>query len=493
MESGNKSSPFLYMNECIQCQSAKNGGVEAFIAHLAFEHSVPTEWPSDRAARLTGAEAKRPYTTVAATRKKRRKLTTPRPLNSFMVFAQHIRRNVLAIFDTASSSNVSRLLGEAWNLIPKEVRALYDEEAARLSKIHNIEFPTYKYQPKPRQWQSNGVAASASPATNTPDESLPTRAHPPSGSTPISWLPPSAVLTISTSVEQPSSPVAIKPEPPSPPPQTPQLPPILPPSFRSTSPTRSRMAIHDTHPTSIESCTSQSTSKLVRIAPAIPASIAPPRTVIKSESLGYLEQNSNDPFSPCLSTSSPLSRTPSPAQQFTSMQDSIIPPVENQLPQKLSIEAAAQQTLASDLTILHKLINQAATSSQQMHQPQAQSQSKPCILLTPIQSDIGQQAIISCGQSSTVPTLLTCGSTIYVALTVLPSPLEPTPGVRISVNQEQTILEKQRLTRSDENLSGSNLVKLMRSLDANQTQSTTSSRLGELLRAAAAAAATTSQ
>lgn len=89
MESGNRSSPFLYMNECIQCQSAKNGGVEAFIAHLAFEHSIPTEWPSDRAARLTGAEAKRPYTTVAATRKKRRKLTTPRPLNSFMVGLYH--------------------------------------------------------------------------------------------------------------------------------------------------------------------------------------------------------------------------------------------------------------------------------------------------------------------------------------------------------------------------------------------------------------------
>ncbi|EUB63361.1 Transcription factor Sox-6 [Echinococcus granulosus] len=246
MEVGSKSSPFLYMDECIQCQHAKDGGVEAFIAHLAVEHSIPTEWPSDRAARLTGAEAKKPYTTVAATRKKRRKLTTPRPLNSFMVgfsflhiywpilllalnlffnlteevsyfvvilclhksfciyaffasvcivqyrltvqfldfmginssvlarficsinvFAQHIRRNVLAIFDTASSSHVSRLLGEAWNLIPREVRALYDEEAARLSKIHNIEFPTYKYQPKPRQWQSSSVAVSASPATST--------------------------------------------------------------------------------------------------------------------------------------------------------------------------------------------------------------------------------------------------------------------------------------------------------------------------------------
>ncbi|VDM17186.1 unnamed protein product [Hydatigera taeniaeformis] len=494
MESGKKPTPFLYMNECIQCQSAKNGGVEAFIAHLAFEHSIPTEWPSDRAARLTGAEAEKPYTTVAATRKKRRKLTTPRPLNSFMVFAQHIRRNVLAMFDTASSSNVSRLLGEAWNLIPKEIRALYDEEAARLSKIHNIEFPTYKYQPKPRQWQPSSIAASASPSASNLDESSPIRAHPSSVSAPISWLSSSAVLAISTptitSFERPSSPLMIKAEPPSSSPQTSRSSSCL---SSSSFPTQSNVAVHDIHLPSVQLCTSQSTSKLMKIAPATPTPIAPPRTVTKSEPLGYLEQNSNDPFSPCLSTSSPLSRTPSPAQQFNSMQENAISQVKSQLPQKLRIETEAQQTLASDLTVLHKLINQAATSSQQIQQPQGQSDSKPCILLTPIQSDIGQQAIISCGQSSTVPTLLTCGSTIYVALTVLPSPLESTSEVRIPVNQEQTILERQRLTANNKSLSSSNLIKLVRSLDATQMQSTANSRLGELLRAAAAVATTTSQ
>lgn len=175
------------------------------------------------------------------------------------------------------------------------------------------------------------------------------------------------------------------------------------------------------------------------------------------------------------------------------MQENIIPPIENQLPQKPSIDTAAQQRLASDLATLNKLINEAATSSQQMRQPQLQSDSKPCILLTPIQSDIGQQAIISCGQSSTMPTLLTCGSTIYVALTVLPSPLEPTSEVRTPVSQDQAMPERQRLAPSDESLAGFNLVELVRSLDANQMQSNANSRLGELLRAAAAAAATTSQ
>ncbi|VUZ39367.1 unnamed protein product, partial [Hymenolepis diminuta] len=161
MEFTDLNGPLHYMNACKQCVIAIDDGVESFITHLTNEHAIPTEWPSDRASRLTGDEAKKPYTTIAATRKKRRKLTTPRPLNSFMIFAQHIRRNVLAIFETASSSNISRLLGQAWSKIPKEIRAAYDEEAARLSKIHNKEFPTYKYQPRPRHAQCcNGTAFS---------------------------------------------------------------------------------------------------------------------------------------------------------------------------------------------------------------------------------------------------------------------------------------------------------------------------------------------
>ncbi|KAM7535127.1 hypothetical protein Aperf_G00000098156 [Anoplocephala perfoliata] len=474
---------------------AKNSGVESFIAHLASAHSIPTEWPSDRAARLTGAEAKKPYTTVAATRKKRRKLTTPRPLNSFMIFAQHIRRNVLAIFDTASSSNVSRLLGEAWNSIPKEVRAAYDEEAARLSKIHNIEFPTYKYQPKPRQWHQSNVAASPLGHNN---ESPPTQVlQTPSVNISVPCPTSSAALSISipsasTSAERPSSPVMIKVEPLSPEPAS------YPDSssssrFLSSSSSRLKLPIPDIRPPP----PTKRPSKLIKIAPATPSSsITTKRSAVK---LSF----DHDRSSPCLSTSSPPSRTPSPLQQLTPSQENIVPPSSST---QSSEPMTAQQRVAASLATLHKLINQANASSQQQqqqiqHQLQQlqqaelsleQNSSKPCILLTPIQSDIGQQAIISCGQSATVPTLLTYGNTIYVVLTVLQSPSDQNPGIRVQASQNVEVVTPQRQPMMNlEGLLGSNLVDFLCSLDANQVRSSADCHLAELLQAAVSAAATT--
>lgn len=73
------------MKDCDQCSTAKLGGLQIWMQHLTDEHAIPTEWPSDRASRLTGSNALRPYTTIAESKKKRRKDSIPRPLNSFMV------------------------------------------------------------------------------------------------------------------------------------------------------------------------------------------------------------------------------------------------------------------------------------------------------------------------------------------------------------------------------------------------------------------------
>lgn len=73
------------MQECATCPSAKNGGLQVWMRHLTEEHVLPSEWPSDRAARLTGPNALKPYTTITESKKKRRKDSVPRPLNSFMV------------------------------------------------------------------------------------------------------------------------------------------------------------------------------------------------------------------------------------------------------------------------------------------------------------------------------------------------------------------------------------------------------------------------
>ncbi|KAL7057830.1 hypothetical protein AAHC03_016714 [Spirometra sp. Aus1] len=122
----------MWMHECLACPSAQSAGVDAWMRHLAEAHVMPTEWISERAARLVGPAARTPYTLITESKKKRCRGTVPRPLNSFMIFAQHIRRNVLRVFGKASNSIISRQLGEIWRSLPRPVKERYDAEAARL-------------------------------------------------------------------------------------------------------------------------------------------------------------------------------------------------------------------------------------------------------------------------------------------------------------------------------------------------------------------------
>nr|QGZ10486.1 SRY-related HMG box P-1 [Dugesia japonica] len=118
--------------------------------HLATCHPLPTEWLSEKAKVLTDDENQRPYTIVTDSRKRRRRPTTPRPLNTFMIFSRHIRRNILSVFPDASNSQLSKELGVLWRKITGEIKSLYEEEAKRLAQLHALEFPDYKYQPKKR-------------------------------------------------------------------------------------------------------------------------------------------------------------------------------------------------------------------------------------------------------------------------------------------------------------------------------------------------------
>ncbi|CAL8081675.1 unnamed protein product [Calicophoron daubneyi] len=164
----------MWMQDCASCAAAKANGLQAWMRHLTDEHVLPTEWPSDRAARLTGATALRPYTTITESKKKRRKDSVPRPLNSFMLFAQHIRRNVLRVFSDASNSVISQQLGDLWRTVPRGYRNQYDEEANRLVKIHQLEFPNYKYQPKKRQTANSSVADHTRQQHGTPGQTTTT-------------------------------------------------------------------------------------------------------------------------------------------------------------------------------------------------------------------------------------------------------------------------------------------------------------------------------
>lgn len=57
---------------------------------------------------------------------------------------------MLRVFNDASNSVLSQQLGFAWRSVPRCVKNRYDEEASKLVKIHQLEFPNYKYQPKKR-------------------------------------------------------------------------------------------------------------------------------------------------------------------------------------------------------------------------------------------------------------------------------------------------------------------------------------------------------
>ena len=332
------------------------------------------------------------------------------------------------------------------------MRAAYDEEASRLARIHSIEFPTYKYQPKPRQWLFNSSVTPASPTTSTSDEIPPTQAPQklaPTSSVPWLSRPPSTFA----STDSPASPAKIKSEPLCSPPSSPL-------TVQPTSLVQSRMLIRDSHSKSLR----PKPSPLVKIAPA--------------------KHNQNN-LSSTLSPS--LIRSSSTTNHLIPFQENNVPPAESQFS-----DGSAQQRLSTDLATLHKLINQAATTSTAVHQIEqisTESKPKPCILLTPLQSDIGQQAIISCGQSSTIPTLFTCDNTVYIALMVMQSPIHQTTGVRIPENQEQSVATSTAL--SAESLLGENLVDLLRSLDASQIHSSVDCRLAEMLRAAAVATTTT--
>ncbi|VDP36459.1 unnamed protein product [Schistosoma margrebowiei] len=83
------------------------------------------------------------------------------------LFAQHIRRNVLRVFSDASNSVISQQLGDLWRTVPRSCRNQYDDEANRLVKIHQIEFPNYKYQPKKRQITSSSSSSSTTTTTAT--------------------------------------------------------------------------------------------------------------------------------------------------------------------------------------------------------------------------------------------------------------------------------------------------------------------------------------
>ncbi|TGZ67525.1 hypothetical protein CRM22_004740 [Opisthorchis felineus] len=136
---------FLDLKPCKQCSVAFERSLDIWMDHLVDRHPIPKWWPSTRAIKYD-----HPYTAVVGSNKKRRTHVVPRPLNSFMIFAQYIRRVTLRWFPEAHNVHISQRVGFLWRHMPAEIREEYAKEAVRLQSLHAFEFPDYKYRPKKR-------------------------------------------------------------------------------------------------------------------------------------------------------------------------------------------------------------------------------------------------------------------------------------------------------------------------------------------------------
>ncbi|CAH8582218.1 unnamed protein product [Schistosoma turkestanicum] len=144
------SNGFFDFTMCDQCSDLRSHSLDSWMDHLGELHPVPVHWPSSRADRLNELEKRYPYTTVVGSNKKRKASAIPRPLNSFMIFAQYLRRIVLHWFPDAPNVHISQRVGQLWRKLDLKMRDKYIDEAFRLQQLHAIEFPDYKYRPKKR-------------------------------------------------------------------------------------------------------------------------------------------------------------------------------------------------------------------------------------------------------------------------------------------------------------------------------------------------------
>lgn len=103
--------------------------------------------------------SKRPYSDATKSKKAAASDRVKRPMNGFMVWSQIERRKIAERRPTMHNAEISRLLGSRWLTLGENERHPFMLEAERLRKLHEIEFPDYKYRPRQkRNREQRGVA-----------------------------------------------------------------------------------------------------------------------------------------------------------------------------------------------------------------------------------------------------------------------------------------------------------------------------------------------
>ena len=67
-----------------------------------------------------------------------------RPLNCSMLYSKHERAKVQ---DVTDKSEFSKILEAQWKALSPDEQKPYREESKSLDKLHNVQYPRYKYKP----------------------------------------------------------------------------------------------------------------------------------------------------------------------------------------------------------------------------------------------------------------------------------------------------------------------------------------------------------
>ncbi|KYN27055.1 PREDICTED: transcription factor Sox-11-like [Trachymyrmex cornetzi] len=96
---------------------------------------------------LVNENSPTPYSDATRT-KKNNPNRIKRPMNAFMVWSQMRRREICEKQPDMHNAEISKSLGKEWKLLPETEKKPYREEAERLRKMHQKEYPNYKYRPR---------------------------------------------------------------------------------------------------------------------------------------------------------------------------------------------------------------------------------------------------------------------------------------------------------------------------------------------------------
>lgn len=87
-----------------------------------------------------------------------------RPMNAFMVWSRIRRRHISNDYPRLHNSEISKILGAEWKLLPEIEKRPFIDEAKRLRSQHMLDHPEYKYKPKrkPKGSRESGKEVSKS-------------------------------------------------------------------------------------------------------------------------------------------------------------------------------------------------------------------------------------------------------------------------------------------------------------------------------------------